>query len=121
MKNDDIPRKVELDTSGTQLALTYADISTITLSAELLRVYSPSAEVQGHGVGNEVLQTGKRHVKISNIEQVGNYALKFTYSDGHDSGLYTWKYLKGLALNAEEYWNGYLKKLDQASASRDPQ
>lgn len=121
MKNDDIPRKVDLDATGALLTLSYADIDSVTLTAELLRVYSPSAEVQGHGIGNEVLQTGKRNVKIINIEQIGKYALKFTYSDGHDSGLYTWKYLKGLSLNAEEYWNGYLKKLEQASASRDLQ
>jgi DUF971 family protein len=121
MKNNDIPSKVELATSGTELTLSYSDTGTVTLCAELLRVYSPSAEVRGHGVGNEVLQTGKRHVLISNIEQVGNYALKFTYSDGHDSGIYTWKYLKDLSLNAEVYWSGYLKKLEQAAASRDKQ
>ena len=113
-----IPKKVELSSDKNILTLTYADDNPIDLSAEFLRVYSPSAEVKGHGIGNEVLQTGKRSVRIFNIEQVGNYALKFTFSDGHDSGIYDWKTLKNLAENLNQYWDDYLIKLQSAGKSR---
>lgn len=114
-----IPNRIELDKSGKNLTLTYSAENIFDLSAEYLRVYSPSAEVQGHGVGNEILQTGKRNVSIKNIEQTGNYALKLTYSDGHDSGLYTWDYLAKLCENEEKNWGLYLERLKEANASRD--
>lgn len=111
------PRKVELNAEKNQVSLQYADQS-YQLSAELLRVYSPSAEVRGHGVGNEVLQTGKMNVLITGIEPVGNYALKFIFSDRHDSGLYDWQYLRTLCEDQEILWNAYLAKLEAAGKSR---
>lgn len=117
--NNNIPKKVELHESRSSLIITYQNMPATELTAEYLRVFSPSAEVRGHGTGNEVLQTGKRHALITNIEQVGNYALKFSFSDGHDSGIYTWDYLRSLCDNADEYWDGYLQRLEMAEASRD--
>lgn len=102
------------------LALTYNDGSTREVPAELLRVYSPSAEVRGHGSGDRVLQSGKKHVKVVNLEAVGNYALRIHFDDGHDSGLYTWDLLADLADNEERYWRDYLKELKAANASRLP-
>jgi DUF971 family protein len=90
------------------------------LPFELLRVYSPSAEVQGHGPGQEVLQVGKRDVQIQALEPVGHYAVKPTFSDGHDSGLFTWEYLAWLGANQDELWQNYLDRLAAAGASRDP-
>jgi DUF971 family protein len=84
-----------------------------------LRVYSPSAEVRGHGPGQEVLQTGKREVAIVNLEPVGHYALKPTFSDGHDSGLFSWEYLHDLCENQEQLWDDYLQRLEKAGANRD--
>ncbi len=89
------------------------------LSFELLRVYSPSAEVRGHGVGNEVLQHGKKDVVVLNIEPAGNYALKLIFDDGHDSGLYDWKYLYHLCQSQDAMWQEYLTKLDTARLSRE--
>lgn len=89
------------------------------LSFELLRVYSPSAEVRGHGQGNEVLQTGKRDVTIVSVEPVGHYAIKPTFSDGHESGLYSWPYLYDLARNQEARWADYERRLAEAGSSRD--
>ncbi len=111
------PKKVELSPEKDQLTLTYLDGSFL-LTAEYLRVYSPSAEVRGHGVGNEVLQTGKKHVVILGIEPVGNYGLKFIFSDKHDSGIYHWGYLRELCVEQEEKWASYLTRLDAAGASR---
>jgi DUF971 family protein len=82
-------------------------------------VHSPSAEVRGHGPGQEVLQTGKRNVSILNLEPVGNYALKPTFTDGHDSGLFTWEYLSELCQNQEAMWQAYLDKLEAAGVTRD--
>jgi DUF971 family protein len=89
------------------------------LPAELLRVLSPSAEVRGHGEGNEVLQFGKRNVRILKLEPTGNYALKITFDDGHDSGLYNWEYLQNLCINTDKFWQGYLDRLAKAGKSRD--
>ncbi len=86
---------------------------------ELLRVYSPSAEVQGHGPGQEVLQTGKREVDILEIEPVGNYAVKPRFSDGHDSGLFTWAYLYQLGRDQDRLWADYLQRLQRAGMDRD--
>ncbi|WP_028293661.1 gamma-butyrobetaine hydroxylase-like domain-containing protein [Oceanobacter kriegii] len=89
------------------------------LSFEFLRVWSPSAEVRGHGTGNGVLQTGKKNVGLLRIEPAGNYALKLVFDDGHDSGLYDWNYLRHVCLNHDSMWQEYLDQLEQAGASRD--
>ncbi len=90
------------------------------LPAELLRVYSPSAEVRGHGREQRKLQMGKKHVGIKNIEAVGNYAIKLSFDDGHDTGLYSWEYLHDLGMNQDKYWQDYLVELKAANASRLP-
>jgi DUF971 family protein len=89
------------------------------LSFEMLRVYSPSAEVRGHGVGNEVLQYGKKNVSLLNIEPSGNYALKLIFDDGHDSGLYDWKYLRHLCDKKDDLWADYLERLSTAEKTRE--
>lgn len=114
-----IPEEIRLDKSRTSLALVYGGEAK-RLSAEFLRVYSPSAEVRGHGEGQEVLQTGKAEVSIADLELVGQYALKITFSDGHDSGLYDWAYLRKLAENCDTMWADYLRRLEAAGASRIP-
>lgn len=114
-----IPQEIRLNPERNQLTLVYAD-GQYSLSAEYLRVYSPSAEVRGHGVGQETLQTGKRLVQIHELEAVGHYAIKITFSDGHDSGLYDWRYLHALALNHDSNWQDYLNRLFIADASREP-
>jgi DUF971 family protein len=85
----------------------------------LLRVYSPSAEVQGHGPGQEVMQTGKREVQILSLEPVGNYALQPRFSDGHESGIFSWEYLYQLGQHQQEHWDRYLKRLSDAGTDRD--
>lgn len=87
---------------------------------EFLRVHSPSAEVRGHGPGQETLQVGKKNVAIREVLPVGNYAMKIVYDDGHDSGLYTWEYLAELGEHQHELWRSYLEKLEAAGASREP-
>jgi len=101
------------------LELAWNGAASQQLSAEMLRVLSPSAEVRGHGVGNEVLQFGKKNVRILKLEPTGNYALKITFDDGHDSGLFNWEYLQDLCNNTEQHWQGYLDKLNAAGKSRD--
>ena len=91
-----------------------------TLPAELLRVYSPSAEVRGHSDSERVLQTGKKNVGIKAIEAIGNYAIRLIFDDGHDSGIYAWAYLADLGENQERYWQDYLAELKIANASRLP-
>lgn len=112
------PQEIRLQAQRDILILVY-DNQTFELSAEYLRVYSPSAQVRGHGTGNAILQTGKRHVKITDLDTVGNYALKISFSDGHDSGLYSWDYLCDLAQNHATHWQDYLHRLHHANASRD--
>ena len=114
-----IPSNVVVHQQSKVLELAYEDGQTYRLPFELLRVVSPSAEVQGHGPGQETLQTGKRDVLISNLEPVGHYALKPTFSDGHDSGLYSWDYLYFLCENQEQVWKEYLDKLAAAGLDRD--
>lgn len=92
----------------------------LELPAELLRVYSPSAEVRGHGPQERRLQTGKKYVTITAIEPVGNYAVRLTFDDGHDSGIYAWEFLEDLGRHAERYWQDYLAELQAANASRLP-
>jgi len=114
------PTDIKLHKKSATLDLVYADGACNTFSAEFLRVHSPSAEVRGHGKGQEILQTGKRQVKIVNLESVGNYAIKLSFSDGHDTGIYSWTYLAELATDQEPLWNDYLMKLDAVKASREP-
>ncbi len=113
------PQDIILHAVSRQLEISFDDGARFTLPAEYLRVYSPSAEVRGHGVGNEVLQTGKLHVAISGLEPVGHYALKIVFDDGHDSGLYSWAYLYELGVKHDQYWQDYLNRLAAAGASRE--
>ena len=116
--NTPVPDELRLHAGGQTLALTYPDLGEIALSAEFLRVHSPSAEVRGHGIGNEVLQTGKEAVCITGIEPVGNYAIKLIFSDGHDSGLYSWDILNEFSRNHAQLWQSYLHRLEQAGHQR---
>ena len=118
-ENNLIPTEIRLSKDRALLTLRY-DADEKPISAEFLRVYSPSAEVRGHGVGQEVLQTGKASVTVTDLEPVGNYALKITFSDGHNSGLYDWDYLYRLAHNQDALWQDYLDRLQKAGASRTP-
>ncbi|MEJ5029665.1 DUF971 domain-containing protein [Comamonas sp. MYb69] len=119
--NQDTPTPTALTVHGASrvLEVQYADGAAFRLPFELLRVYSPSAEVQGHGPGQEVLQTGKREVAIVAVEPVGNYAIKPVFSDGHESGLYSWQYLYELGSRQTELWQDYLNRLQAAGADRD--
>ncbi len=116
-----IPSDIKLHTQSKTLELVYSGSERYELSCEYLRVYSPSAEVKGHGPGQEVLQTGKTNVTINAIEPVGNYALQLFFSDDHDSGIYSWDYLYQLGTNKEAWWQDYLERLNEAGASRDPE
>lgn len=113
-----IPTRIKLNKSSKTLELGYADGQQFTLPAEFLRVHSPSAEVQGHG--QPILQYGKLNVALTDVEATGNYALKLTFDDGHDSGLYTWTYLHQLATQQATLWQEYLDALRAAGRSRDP-
>lgn len=113
------PSAIRVSTDKSTLSIHYAEGDSFSLSAEYLRVFSPSAEVRGHGRGQEVLQFGKRHVVIAGLEKAGNYALRITFSDGHDSGIYSWSYLSELAENYTDYWIDYLSRLHEAGKSRD--
>lgn len=113
------PTELKLHKQSATLELIYDSGSNYTLSAEFLRVHSPSAEVRGHGKGQEVLQTGKRAVTIEKIEAIGNYAIKLDFNDGHNTGIYSWDYLFELASNQPSLWQDYLAKLQAAGATRD--
>lgn len=114
-----LPTEIKLHTQSKRLEITFDDGARFELPCEYLRVYSPSAEVRGHGVGNEVLQVGKRQVAITALEPVGHYALKIVFDDGHDSGLYSWAYLYELGVKHDQYWQDYLDRLAAAGASRE--
>ena len=101
------------------LEIAFSDGNGWRIPFELMRVYSPSAEVQGHGPGQETLQTGKRHVLITDVEAVGHYAVRPTFSDGHDTGLYTWDYLYRLGAEQDRLWRQYLERLAAAGLERD--
>ena len=115
-----IPSAIKFHKQSQLLELAWGTES-FQLSAEYLRVHSPSAEVRGHGMGNEVLQFGKKDVRILNLEPVGNYALKISFDDGHDSGLFHWNYLKELSEQQEAKWQDYLDRLSKAGKSREAQ
>lgn len=116
--NSPRPTDIRLHQSSRLLEISFDDGNSAMLSCEFLRVYSPSAEVRGHGPGQEVLQTGKENVNITGIEPVGNYAIKLIFSDGHDTGLYSWDYLYDLARNYEALWLEYLSRLSMAGIQR---
>ncbi|HCD28011.1 MAG TPA: 1-(5-phosphoribosyl)-5-((5-phosphoribosylamino)methylideneamino)imidazole-4-carboxamide isomerase [Gammaproteobacteria bacterium] len=113
------PNKVIYHKIAHELELIWGE-DNYRLSAELLRVYSPSAEVRGHSEDQRKLQTGKRHVGITRIDAIGNYAIRIVFDDGHDSGIYAWDYLHDFAQNQARYWQDYLTELKQANASRLP-
>ncbi len=113
------PTDITVHTQSQVLEIAFDDGKQFRLPFEYLRVFSPSAEVRGHGPGQEVLQTGKRQVSISALEPVGHYAVQPQFSDGHNSGLYTWDYLYELGQTQEQRWARYLEQLEQAGASRD--
>jgi DUF971 family protein len=118
-KHTPTPTEIKLHQKSRALEITYADGKTFTLPCEFLRVHSPSAEVRGHGPGQEVLQAGKREVNISRIEPVGTYAVQLYFSDGHDTGIYSWELLYEFGLHQEEMWAHYLRRMQEAGASRD--
>lgn len=112
------PTEIKLHQKSRVLEIGFDDGKVFSLSCELLRVYSPSAEVRGHGPGQEVLQVGKAGVEITAVEPVGHYAVRLVFSDGHDTGLYTWDYLYGLGEDRDALWQQYLEKMQAAGASR---
>ena len=118
-KDTPTPESLTLHGQSRVLEIGFSDGKTFRIPFELMRVYSPSAEVQGHGPGQEVLQTGKREVTVVDIEPVGNYAVKPTFSDGHDSGLFTWEYLYFMGTQETELWAEYTQRLEAAGVSRD--
>ena len=115
-----VPTEIKLHQASRALEVTFSDGNAFRFSCEFLRVHSPSAEVRGHGPGQEVLQAGKRDVTITAIEPVGVYAVKLVFSDGHDTGLYTWEYLHELGRDQDRLWQQYLRRLEEAGAARDP-
>ncbi len=114
-----IPSEIKLHQKSRRLELVYEGGETYSLDFEYLRVYTPSAEARGHGPGQETLQTGKRNVAIERIEPVGTYAVRLVFSDGHDSGLYSWDLLHNLGLHHDELWSEYLKQIEAQGLSRD--
>lgn len=112
------PTEIHLHQKSRLLELAYDDGRRFELPCEYLRVYSPSAEVRGHGPGQEVLQVGKEDVNITDVEPVGNYAVKLVFSDGHDSGIYDWNYLYDLGENYGARWQEYLSRLEAAGYKR---
>jgi DUF971 family protein len=113
------PTALTVHQASRQLELAFDDGARFRIPFELLRIYSPSAEVQGHGPGQEVLQTGKRDVGIDALEPVGHYAVQPRFSDGHDSGIFTWEYLYRLGAEQAELWRRYEERLAAAGADRD--
>jgi DUF971 family protein len=118
--NKHTPTEIKLHQKSRQMEISFADGKRFELSYEFLRVYSPSAEVRGHGPGQEVLQVGKQNVDITAIEPVGSYAVQPRFSDGHDTGLYSWDYLYELGLDRDQLWQQYLQRMQAAGASREP-
>ncbi len=117
-KDTPLPTEITLHQTSRVLEIGFNNGKTFRLPYELLRVYSPSAEVRGHGPGQEVLQTGKKDVNIDGIEPVGSYAVQPTFSDGHNTGIYSWDYLYMLGQNQTSLWEEYLQRLQAAGVSR---
>ena len=114
------PTEIKLHQKSRVLEIEFADGKTFSLPCEFLRVYSPSAEVRGHGPGQEVLQTGKRNIEITAIEPVGTYAIQPRFSDGHNTGIYSWDLLYDYGIRQDEMWKHYLERLKNTGASRAP-
>ena len=112
------PTEITLHQASRVLEMAFSDGNSFRLTCEFLRVHSPSAEVRGHG--QEQLQTGKKEVQITAVEPVGAYAVRLVFSDGHDTGLYSWEYLHHLGVNQDRLWRDYLERLQAAGASREP-
>ena len=119
MPPERIPTQITLHQKSRVLEIAFLDGRAFQLPYEYLRVYSPSAEVRGHGPGQEVLQTGKRNVDIRSLEAVGSYAVQPVFSDGHSTGIYSWDYLYELGEEKDRLWAEYLKKLEVQGGSRD--
>jgi DUF971 family protein len=117
---DPSPTEITLHAASRLLEIAFDDGRVFRLPFEFLRVYSPSAEVRGHGRGQETLQVGKRNVTILELQPVGHYGVQPTFSDGHASGIYSWRYLYELGLDQDRLWAEYLEQLAEAGASRDP-
>ena len=115
-----IPTEIKLHQASRVMELSFADGTSFRMPYEYLRVYSPSAEVRGHGPGQETLQVGKREVTIVEVEPIGHYAIRPKFSDGHDTGIYSWEYLHDLGSRQQDLWQRYLARLAAAGASRDP-
>ncbi len=115
-----IPTDLRYNRERRELTIIYPEGQNVTLSAEFLRVQSPSAEVRGHGEGQAVLQVGKAKVAITGIEPVGNYAVKISFSDGHSTGIYSWAYLEELGRTHDTLWGAYLAELEARGQSREP-
>ncbi len=114
------PTEIKMHQTSRVLEVSFSDGSRFELPYEFLRVYSPSAEVRGHGPGQEVLQIGKKEVDILNLEPVGSYAVQPHFSDGHSTGIYSWDYLYEIGVNRPSLWQTYLKRLEAAGARREP-
>ena len=114
------PRSITYHRESRILELDYSDDTAAKLPAELLRVFSPSAEVRGHSEEERVLQTGKKYIEIKSLESIGNYAIRIIFDDGHDTGIYSWSFLHDLVKRQDEYWQDYLTDLNVANASRLP-
>jgi DUF971 family protein len=117
---DNAPTEIRLQKKSRQIVIAYDDGSRFELSFEYLRVNSPSAEVKGHGPGQEVLQTGKENVRVTAIEPIGHYAVRLVFDDGHDTGLYSWSYLYELSTERDSKWRAYLDRLEAAGYARQP-
>ena len=114
------PTEIKLHQKSRVLEISFEDGKSFRLPYEFLRVHSPSAEVRGHGPGQEVLQTGKKEVDIARAEPVGSYAVQLCFSDGHETGIYSWDLLYQLGEEQEPMWRHYLERMEQAGASREP-
>ncbi len=114
------PTALTLHNQSRILEISFSDGTEFKIPFELMRVYSPSAEVMGHGAGQEVLQIGKREVTVVELESVGNYAVQPLFSDGHNTGIFSWETLYGMGQNQDMLWERYLKNMADAGASRDP-
>jgi DUF971 family protein len=119
MPSERFPIEIKLHQKSRVMEIAFSDGHGFRLPYEYLRVYSPSAEVRGHGPGQEVLQIGKREVEIRALEPVGSYAVQPVFSDGHSTGIYSWDYLYELGQNQQKRWAEYLAKLEAAGASRE--
>ena len=113
------PQDLTVHSASKVLEVSFSDGAHFRIPFELMRVYSPSAEVQGHGPGQEVLQTGKRQVELASLEPIGNYAVQPTFSDGHSTGIFSWEYLYFLGSQQDKLWADYTARLEKAGADRD--